>query len=51
MPLRKFVVYAHLESHVVLVSRTPKGYFRAAEVLSKGKSKSDVWNGSSTRNS
>lgn len=51
MPLNKFVVYLRLEYHVVLVLPTPKGYFRAAEVWRKGKSKSDVWNGSCTRNS
>jgi len=45
------VVYLHLELHVVLVLPTPKDDVRAAEVLRRGKSKSDVWNGSCTRNS
>lgn len=51
MPLNRFVVYPHLEYHVVLVSPIPNRYFRVAGALKKGKSKSDVWNGSCTRNS
>lgn len=38
MPLSKFV--ACLKHHVVLVSPASKGYFRAAEVLRRDKSKS-----------
>lgn len=39
-PLNKFEAYLHLKHHMVLISPTLKGYFRAAEILRRDKSKS-----------